>query len=174
MQTSDMTVQHLPAPSRASQRELSRVAGSLALVACATGALVFATSSSDTMIKASFERALASMPQQAGSQVAQAAQFSARSEDEWLRDASIPGIIKTAAVGETIRLSGVGPDRTLKIVDVRDAGEAATHIDTTANRARVLLVTCRDGDEATGTEFRLRLEGGFLRDVAISQRASAL
>jgi len=98
----------------------------------------------------------------------------AKTEEEWLRVAANPDLIRTAAVGETILLTGGGPERTLRIVDVQDAGDAATHIDTSTGRARVLLVTCREGDEATGIEFRLRLEGRYVRDVAIAQRPHAL
>lgn len=148
--------------------------GVAGLVVCAMGALGLATSSSDAMIQDGFGREFArlSAPAEMRGRVPG---IPGRTEDEWLRVSSAnPDLIKTAAVGQEIRVTGIGSDHTLKIVGVSDLGEASTHIDTSAKPARVLLITCRDGDEATGTEYRIRFEGGFVQGVSVAERARAL
>lgn len=156
---------------------LVAAAGGVSLMVCAVGAvgaLGFAATNSDAMISAGFDRAFArlSLPGETRMLVPLGQD---KTEDEWLRVSALnPGVIKAAAVGQEIRLTGAGADHTLRIVDIADLGVASTHIDTSAKPAHVMLITCREGDDATGTEYRIRIEGGYIRDIAVAERTHAL
>ena len=148
--------------------------GGVGIMVCVVGALGFATPGSDALISAGYDSAFArlSLP---GETRPHGPVAPDKTEDEWLRVSAMnPDVINTAAVGQQIRLTGSGSEHTLRVVDVADLGDAATHIDTSAKPAHVLLVTCREGDEATGTEYRIRIEGGYIRDIAVAARARAL
>lgn len=160
--------------TKASKSRAVLAAGGVGLMVFAAGALGFASSNSDAMISAGFDRAFAALAPSGGETVAIPAAPD-KTEDEWLRVSAMnPDVIKAVAIGKEIRLIGAGTARTLRIVDVADLGDAATHIDTSATAARVLLVTCREGDDTAGTEYRIRIEGGFIRDIAIAERPHSL
>ena len=138
-----------------------------AFAIAATGALALAinATSSDTVIASGFERAFAALGQPAKSFAAKRFDGIAGTEDFWLRAPVGDQIIKAMAIGQEITLSGRGSERRLTITDVRDAGDAETHIDTTGYGARVLLITCREGDATTGREIRLRLDAGRISEA---------
>ena len=143
-----------------------------AFAIAATGALALAinATSSETVIASGFERAFAALGQPVKALPSKTFDGIAGTEDFWLR-APAGGqivkaqIVKAMAIGQEITLSGRGSERRLTITDVRDAGDAETHIDTTGYGARVLLITCREGDAGTGREIRLRLDAGRITEA---------
>ena len=159
-------------------RSMGNRRGVAAMVCCgviAASAGLVATLTSfngDAVIARGFERAFASIANQAAP--APAFDGVAGTEDDWLRSTAGNGIVKAVAIGEVIHLSDNGTERRLTITNVRDAGDAATHIDTSPVSSRVLLIACREGDEASHREIRLKLEGGRISVVAADPISSAL
>ncbi len=96
----------------------------------------------------------------------------AGTEDFWLR-ANVTNNPRTLVVGQRITLHANGQPRQLQITSVTDAGDAFTHIQTTGQTARVLMITCREGDEKSGRDVSLRLEAGQIVEMPSSQTPSA-
>ena len=145
-------------------RALSKLCA-FAITAAGALALAINATSSDTVITSGFERAFAALGQPAKTLPAKPYDGIAGTEDFWLRAPAGDQIVKAMAIGQEITLSGRGSERHLTITDVRDAGDAETHIDTTGYGARVLLITCREGDAKTGREIRLRLDAGRITEA---------
>jgi hypothetical protein len=172
MQTSD------PSLRRDICNRLTRVATPLlcaaAIATTGVTAVVVNAMSSETVIASGFDRAFAALGQPARTTLAKSYDGVSGSEDFWLRTAANRQIVKAMAVGGQITIAGHGHDRLLTITDVRDAGDAETHIDTTGFGARVLLITCREGDAQTGREIQLRLEAGRIVELPAPIVAHAL
>ena len=98
----------------------------------------------------------------------------AGSEDYWLRSNANVGLIKAAAVGQNIKFGDHGVERNLIIIDIRDGGDAVTHIDTADGSERVLLITCRDTRLPAAGIVLLRLEAGRIIEIAADATANAL
>lgn len=143
-----------------------------ALAASAGLTLIAAGFDSDAVIAHGFDRAFALLANPSLS--APAFDGVAGTEDDWLGSPASNEIVKVVAIGQEIRLSGNGIQRRLTITSVRDAGDAATHIDTSVVSSRVLLITCREGDDASGREIRLKLEGGRVSEIAADPIARTL
>ena len=128
-------------------------------------AIIFGAVNSDALVSSAFDRAFAALDQPATKVASRTFDGIAGSEDFWLR-AENANIVKTIAVGQKITLNANGLERLLTITGVSDAADAVTHIQTTADKARTLLITCREGDARTGREVRLRLEAGQIAEVS--------
>ena len=154
-----------------SRRFVAILAGGV-IAASAGLTLIGASVDSDAVIARGFERAFAVLDNR--SAPARGFDGVAGTEDDWLRSIAGNEIVKVVAIGQEIRFSGNGIQRRLTITSVRDAGDAGTHINTSAVSSPVLLITCREGDDASSREIRLRLEGGHVSEVAADPIASAL
>lgn len=142
-----------------------------ALASTGAVALTIGATSSDWVIATGFDRAFAALALPAGGAHHRFDGVTG-SEDDWLRTAANDRIVKAVSVGQQIILSNNGTERHLVITDVRDAGEAETHIDTAKTSARALLITCREG--AGGREIRLRLQAGQISEAAADPVPSTL
>lgn len=139
----------------------------LALGALAWGAAVL-TQSSETMIRSSFARAIASDNAVASLETAPTPPISG-SEEFWLmamgRDASGP---KGVSLGDRVTFTLDGKERHYRVVSVSDVAPAATQIDTRTRTERLVLVTARDTADpfARPIRFVIELEGPAPRIMA--------
>ena len=136
---------------------------------------VFAVASSDSSVSSAFETAFAAieLPEahEPEARIAAAAfDGVAGSEEFWLR-AENANTIKKIVVGQKITLNANGQARHLMITNVSDAGDAVTHIQTSVTEARVLVLTCREGDDKSGHDVALRLEAGQIVEVPLAAAA---
>ena len=157
----------------------SRPAATLACagVIASTGAAAFALTivNSDAVISRGFERAFTALRTAPVVEPAKAKPYDgvAGTEEFWLRSRNNGQFIKAVAVGNEITLTGGGFERHMTITDVREMVEAETHI-TTSGVDPVLLLTCREGDEKTGHQIRLRIEAGRIVEVPANRMARTL
>lgn len=154
-----------------SARSLPVLLGLGAVVASSGMSLQLADS--DQVIASGFERAFASNAAPRAAAPVRRYDGVSGTEDFWLRVGGNEAVVKAVAIGGEITLSGQGSERRMTITAVREVGDVETHIETAANVAPVLLLTCREGDAKTGRDIKLRLEAGRLREepVAPVQRA---
>jgi hypothetical protein len=155
-------------------RTYASVLGLSALVATGAVAVMFDGMNSDTVIATGFDRAFASSGRITAPVVAKAYDGISGSEDFWLRTSGNEQAVKAVAIGSEITLSDQGAERRLTITEVREVGDAQTHISTAAHVAPVLLLTCREGDAKTGRSVQLRLESGRIKEVAVDLMPRAL
>jgi hypothetical protein len=150
--------------------------GGLCTISAAALALVVTVTSSDTLVANAFEAAFAATAGHgsAGGPEPRLATTAfdgrAGSEEFWLRAENANGL-RVLKVGQQITLNANGQARHLRITNVSDAGDAMTHIQTTLRQARVLLLTCREGDAQSGRDIALRLEAGQIIEVPLETAA---
>lgn len=157
-------------PTATRFRASLRLAG-IGFTAIAGLAIVVGAINSEALVSSAFDRAFAALDKPATKAASRTFDGIAGSEDFWLR-AENANIVKTLAVGQKITLNANGLERLLTITGVSDAADAVTHIQTTADKARILLITCREGDARTGREVRLRLEAGQIAEVPAGATAA--
>ncbi|RUO99460.1 hypothetical protein [Hyphomicrobium sp.] len=127
----------------------------------AAGALLF--TSSETVLRSSFEVALDHHAIQAGTPAKELADAKAPvsgSEDFWLsamRDGSAP-ITKTVSVGDQISMNLGGVRRTLEVSTVSDFAPQITQTDTSSGPSHFVLVTARDLKDASLRPVRFVME----------------
>lgn len=135
----------------------------------------FTVVSSESLVSNAFETAFAGIDRPAVrepvARIAAAAFDGVEgSEEFWLR-AENANSLKALVVGQKITLNANGQARHLLITNVSDEGDAATHIQTTVKQARVLVLTCREGDAKSGRDVALRLEAGQIVEVPLAPAA---
>ena len=96
----------------------------------------------------------------------------ARANDAWMASAihkvsiagetdvkPVPAVVRPLAIGDRLQLGthGAAP-RPFRVTEIRVLDTAATKIDTKANGARLVLVTCLPVDAANETPIRLVIE----------------
>ena len=166
-----------PSQSRVrAQKARSAIPAFCAVATALAGTAVFAGNMtiSDSFIARGFEKGFASTNAVAVGVRVKPYDGVSGSEDFWLRATAVDHVVRVVAVGHEITLSGKGPERRMTITDMREVGDAETHIETAARPEPVLLLTCREGDLKTGREIRLRLEAGRIREVSIDLLVRAL
>ena len=140
------------------------VLSALVILCCATTAAAFGLIGSEAVLSTGFDRAFASLGVKV-SATHRRYDGIAGTEEFWLSSVSDPNVVKAVSVGQILKLSSGGTERQMTITGVEDAAEAVTHIETGEASARVWLITCREGDAASGREIRLRLESGTIREI---------
>lgn len=135
-------------------------------VGLAAMVLTLGAFNSEVVVANAFERAFAALEKPVARAAPTAYDGVAGTEEFWLHAQGNANVVNAVAVGQQITLTANGTQRRLTITDVSEAGDAVTHIETggsetAGGRARILLVTCREGDAKTGHEVRLRLDAGF-------------
>jgi hypothetical protein len=148
------------------------LATSVAFGTAALGTAVCVSLSSEAVVATAFQRALAALDQSSTLPVRRTLDGVSGSEEFWLSATADQRVVRAMSVGQHIMLDAGGAKRQLTITDVRDQGEAATHIDT-AGGVRVIWLTCREGEGAATREIRLRIEAGRIVELPAPNAVSA-
>ncbi|MEQ1694904.1 MAG: hypothetical protein ABL901_03595 [Hyphomicrobiaceae bacterium] len=156
----DSTTQSSTAPRKGARAVALPVACGLGM---AVIALIFTTFNSEKVVATGFERAFAALQKPTVNAVGRAYDGIAGTEEFWLQPIKNGNLVKAVAVGQQITVAANGTERRLTITNIDEAGDAMTHIQTSASRA--LLVTCREGDATTGRVIRFRLDANQFTEL---------